>query len=131
MKKKTVLAAALISLAWNLYLVIAATLNVTSLLPRIAGGQYHSLPMALRFVYAIQGIIVVFQIFFIIQLYIRNGAWSKNSYLLARIFLLLAGISAFVNFASRSPAERWNALAAAIIAYAYFVLAEMKLRPRR
>lgn len=131
MKKRILLGAALLSLTWDFFLMVAATFNVKSLLPQIAGGQYDSLPIALRLIYAIQGALVIFQFFFIIQIYFRNGVWSKNSYLLARIFLILYTVSTFVNVVSHSSRERWNALASAIIAIAFYVLAEMKFRPRR
>ena len=119
------------ALLWNLYLVIGAALNVSSLMSRVAGGRYHSLPMALRFAYSIQSLIVIFEIFFIVALYKHVGAWSKNSFLLSRIFLILSVLSAFVNFASRSSDERWNTIPAVIAAYGFFSMAEMRFRPRR
>jgi len=131
MKKQVTLGVSLIALLWNLYLVIGATLNVSSLMTRVAGGGYDSLPIGLRFAYGIQTLVVIFELIFIVMLYQHTGAWSKNSYLLSRIFLILATISAFVNFASNSPDEKWNAIAAAIIAYGFFSLAEMRFKPRR
>ena len=131
MKKKILLVAALLSLVWNFFLVTAATLNVSSLLPHVAGGQFHSLPVGLRVTYGVQALVIIFQFFFIIRLYQRSGAWSKTSFLLARIFLALSTLSAFVNDVSRSPVERWNAIAAAIIAYGFYVLAELNFRPSR
>lgn len=129
--KQLILGASLMALLWNLYLVIGATLNLSSLMSRVAGGRYHSLPMALRFAYSIQSLIVIFEIFFIVALYKHVGAWSKNSFLLSRIFLILSVLSAFVNFASRSSDERWNTIPAVIAAYGFFSMAEMRFRPRR
>ena len=131
MKRKIVLVAALVSLVWNFFHVAAATLNISSLLPHDAGGQIHSLPMALRATYGVQVLVIIFQSFFIFQLYQRGGAWSKTSYLLARIFLILSAVSALVNVASRSSVERWNAIAAMVIAYGFFLLADIKFRPTR
>jgi hypothetical protein len=131
MKKQIILGASLIAFAWNLYLVVGATLNVSSLMTRVAGGGYESLPIALRFAYGIQTLIVIFEMVFITSLYQHAGAWSKNSYLLSRIFLILSTLGAFVNVASNSPDEKWNAIPAAIIAYGFFSLAEMRFKPRR
>lgn len=130
-KKQIILGASLIALLWNLYLVIGATFNVHSLLTHVAGGRYDSIPVALRFAYGVQTLIVLFEIIFILALYQHAGAWSKNSYLLSRIFVILSVMSAFVNFVSKSSDERWNTIAAAVIAYGFFSLAEMRFRPRR
>lgn len=130
-KKQVILGASLIALLWNFYLVIGATLNISSFMTRVAGGHYHSLPVGLRFAYGVQTLIVLFEFIFIVALYQHSGAWSKNSYLLSRIFLILSVMSAFVNFASRSSDEKWNALAGAIIAYGFFSLAEMRFKPRK
>lgn len=129
MQRKTILVAAWVALLWNLYLVLGAALNVESILPRVAGGSFESLPFGLRFMYGIQTLLVVFQFFFLARLYDRNGAWSKNSYLITRIFLVLSAVSAVVNSVSRSPLERWNAIAAVVIAVAFYVLGNVKSRP--
>lgn len=131
MKKKILLVATLAALVWDFYLTAAVTLNVTSVLPHVAGGQLHSISAGLRFTYGVQALVVIFQFFFIIQLFQRGGAWSSSTHLLARIFLILSAISAFVNLASRSSTERWNAIAAAVIACGFFVLADLNIRPRR
>lgn len=131
MKKKLVLSTSLLSLVWNFYLTAGVAMNVTSLAPRVAGGHLHSFSGALRFTYGVQAVVVIFQIILLYQLFKRNGVWSNSSYLLARIFLILATLSAVVNLVSRSPMERWNALPAFAIAYAYLVLGEMNFRPRR
>lgn len=128
-QKKVLLVGAWIALVWNLYLVLGATFNVSAILPRVAGGGYESLPVGLRFVYGIQTLLVVFQFAFLARLYTRDGAWSKNSYLITRIFLILSGVSALVNAISRSHLERWNALPAALIAVAFYVLGNVKSQP--
>lgn len=130
-KKQVILGASLLALLWNLYLVIGATLNISSFMTRVAGGHYQRLPVGLRFAYGVQTLIVIFEFFFLIALYQHSGAWSKNSYLLSRIFLILTVMSAFVNFASRSSDEKWNSLAAVIVAYGFFSLAEMRFKPRK
>ena len=129
MQRKTILVAAWVALLWNLFLVLGATLNVESILPRVAGGGYDSIPLGLRFVYGIQTLLVVFQFFFLARLYERNGAWSKNSYLITRIFLILSALSTLVNSVSRSSLERWNAIAAVVITLAFYVLGNIKTKP--
>jgi hypothetical protein len=129
MQKKVILAGAWLALLWNLYLVLGATFNVEAILPRVAGGGFDSLPGGLRFVYGIQTLLVAFQFAFLARLYARERAWSRNSYLVTRIFLILSGVSTLVNAVSRSHLERWNAIAAAVIAVAFYVLGNVKTQP--
>jgi hypothetical protein len=131
MKKKLVLIASLLSLAWNSYLTVGVALNATYLAPRVAGGQLHSFSGALRFTYGVQAGVVIFQFIFLSQLFQRSGVWSNSSYLLARIFLILSGLNAVVNLVSRNPLERWNAIPAFVIAYGYVVLGALNFRPRK
>lgn len=131
MKKKILLVASLLSLGWSLYLTASVALNSLSVAPRVAGGGLHSFSAALRLTYGVQAIVVLFQFFFVIQLFVRRGVWSRSSYLLARIFLILSALSAIVNLASRSSTERWNAIPAFIIALGYLVLGQLNFRPRR
>jgi len=131
MKKKVALVASLASFAWNFYLTAAVALNVTSIAPRVAGGQLHTFSGALRFTYGVQALVVIFQFVFLIQLFKRSGVWSNSSYLLARIFLILSTLSAVVNLMSRSSLERWNAIPAFVIAYGFLVLGALNFRPRR
>lgn len=131
MKKKTLLAATLLSLGWTLYLTASVAFNSLSVAPRVAGGELHTFSAALRFTYGVQAIVVLFQLFFIVQLFNRSGVWSKSSYLLARIFLILSALSAVVNLASRSSTERWNAIPAIIIALGYLIIGALNFQPRR
>lgn len=131
MKKKIVLVAALASIVWNFYLMAAVALNDTSVAKRVAGGQLHSFGAMLRFTYTVQGLLMIFQFLFLIQLFKRGGVWSKTTYLWARIFMILSFLSAVVNMASRSTLERWNTIPALLIAIGYLVLGALNFRPRR
>lgn len=131
MKKKIVLALSLLSLVWTFYLTASVALNSISIAPRVAGGALHTFSGALRFTYGVQAIVVLFQLIFLVQLFKRSGVWSNSSYLLARIFLVLSALSGVVNLMSRNPLERWNAIPAFAIAYAYIVLGSLNFRPRR
>lgn len=131
MKKRIVLVASVLSLAWTLYLTASVALDDLSVAPRVAGGGLHAFSGALRFTYGVQAIVVLYQFIFLVQLFKRNGVWSNSSYMLARIFLVLSGLSAVVNLMSKTPLERWNAIPAFAIAYAYMVLGSLDFRPRR
>jgi hypothetical protein len=128
-KNRLLLGGVLASLVWNFYLVLGATLNNKSILTRVAGGGFDSMPMGLRIAYGVQSALIIYQMYFVTMLYRRNGAWSKNSYLIARIFLILSGVGTLVNAISRSPAERWNAIAALIITVGFYFLGNVNLRP--
>ena len=129
MDKQRFLPIIYIALVWNLILDVGATLNITSLLHNVANGQYTSLPLSLRFAYAVQTLLVIYQFYFVTQLYRRNGAWSRASHLLARIFLVLAAMNALVNSLSKSQGERWNAIASTVIAIGFYVFANINFRP--
>lgn len=131
MKKKLVLVAALASLVWSFYLMAAVTLNDTSVANRVAGGQLHAFSGALRFTYAVQGLLMIFQFFFLIQLFKKGGIWSRTTYLWSRVFFVLSALSAVANLVSRSAAERWNTVPAVLIAFGYLVLGDLHLRPKR
>lgn len=131
MRNRLLLGAVLLSFFWNFYLVLGATLNDRSILTRVAGGGFDSMPSGLRIVYGVQSVLILYQMYFIVKLYLRNGTWSKNSYLLARIFMALSGVSTLVNAISRSSAERWNAIAALIITVGFYYLGNVNLRPTK
>lgn len=131
MKKKIALVAALFALIWTFYLMVAVALNKLSVAPRVAGGHLHSFSTPLRFVYGVEALMMIFQFFLLIRIFQRNGVWSNTTSLLARIFLVLAIMSAVVNAVSRSSAERWNAIPALAIAFAFYELADLRIKPRR
>ena len=131
MRNRLLLGAVLASFIWNFYLVLGATLNNKSILNRVAGGGFESMPLGLRIAYGVQSVLIIYQMYFIVRLYFRNGTWSKNSYLLARIFMALSGVSTLVNAISRSSAERWNAIAALIITVGFYYLGNVNLRPTK
>lgn len=130
MKKKLALLLSLVSLVWTFYLTASVALNSFSVAPRVAGGGLHAFSGALRFTYGVQAFVVLYQIVFVIQLFTRNGVWSTTSYLLARVFLVLAGLSAVANLVSHSSLERWNTIPAIAIAYGYIALGSLNFRPR-
>lgn len=129
MRKQVILVAAYVAFAWNFIFFVAATLNISIFLNRAAGGHLDSIPASLRFAYGVQTLLVVFQMYFVTELYRRNGAWSGSSYLLARIFLVLSALSALVNSMSKSPAGHWNTIAGVIIVFGFYTLGDIHFRP--
>ena len=131
MKKQLVLIASLASLAWTFYLMASVTLNFTSVAPRVAGGQLHAFTPILRITYGVQAIVVIFQFFFLLELFKRGGVWSKATFMLARIFLILAALNAVVNLASKSAPQHWNTIASLATVYGFLVLGSLNFRPRK
>ena len=101
------------SLVWNIYLVVGVILNQSYALTRAAGGQYESFPMGIRVAYLVTLAIVIYQalIFFT---KVKRPAW------IYKVFFFLGIASFLVNAISRSTNERWNAIPAAVIAFAFY-----------
>lgn len=97
---------------WSLFIVSLVVIGNEWALPRAAGGQFESFPIWLRFLYLINVALISFQVYVF--------ARSKLKFLSFFLYLNLA--SAIVNLLSRSTLERWNALAAAAMALAIWVL---------
>jgi len=106
-------AALLLAFGWNLFLVIGVIANQSYALTRAAGGQFESFPTGIRIAYLINLAVVIYQIELLFRKVHRRG-------LIIKIFFTLSSISVLVNALSRSPQERWNAIPAALIAYAFY-----------
>jgi hypothetical protein len=103
-----------VSLLWNIYLVVGVINNSPYALTRAAGGQFETFPIGIRLAYVVTLMILLFQSLVLL----RNNyvpRWVLNA------FLVLGVLSVIVNAISRSSAERWNAIPAAVIAYAVFI----------
>jgi hypothetical protein len=106
-------ASLLLAFGWNLFLVIGVIANQSYALTRAAGGQFDSFPVGIRIAYLINLAIVIYQL----DLLFRNAPRREVT---IKIFLALSSVSVFVNAISRSPQERWNAIPATLIAYAFY-----------
>jgi hypothetical protein len=102
-----------LSLAWNVYLVAGVILNQSYALTRAAGGQYQSFPTGIRAAYVITFAIVIYQSL-ILFTQIKRPTW------IYKVFFYIGIASFLVNAISRSANERWNAIPAAIIAFAFY-----------
>ena len=101
------------SLVWNIYLVVGVILNQSYALTRAAGGQYERFPTGIRVAYLVTLAILIYQalIFFT---NVKRPAW------IYKVFFFLGIASFLVNAISRSTNERWNAIPAVVIAFAFY-----------
>jgi hypothetical protein len=98
---------------WNATLTFAAAIGATWVLPRVAGGQYTEMSAGLRSIY---GAIAVFSLAVIAvawHLY-RHREPALRIVQFSGLLIAFYSVSAAINLASRSPVERWNALAAIV-----------------
>lgn len=102
-----------LSLAWNIYLVAGVILNQSYALTRAAGGQYETFPAGIRVAYLITIAILFYQVL-VLFTQVKRPTWVY------RVFFFLGIASFLVNAISRSSNERWNAIPAAIIAFAFY-----------
>ena len=110
----------LISLAYNVAIVLSVTLNLDWVRTRAAGGQYTTFPIGLRFVYLLMAIFMVFLIGMLWNHRINpmNPRGSKVAKIIGYIF----SISTFFQLISRSVDERWNGIPAAILAATFLLI---------
>ncbi len=110
------------SLAFNAVLLLASTTNAHWVLSHVAGGQYKSLPIGIRFSNFVVALFSLYLIYFSHLLVERNGAWSRRVLILSRAVTILFALSTLVNAMSRSSNEQWNAIPALIIAIGVYRL---------
>lgn len=103
-----------LSLLWNIYLVVGVINNSEYARTRAAGGQFQSFPTGIRIAYVITLMILLYQTLVIL------GGQSAPRWILTTM-LVMGIFSVVVNAISRSANERWNAIPAAVIAYAVFL----------
>ena len=102
-----------LSLAWNIYLVAGVILNQSYALTRAAGGQYETFPTGIRAAYLVTIAILFYQVL-VLFTQVKRPTWVY------KVFFFLGIGSFLVNAISRSSNERWNAIPAAIIAFAFY-----------
>ena len=103
----------MISLFWNIYLVVGVINNADYALTRAAGGQYESFPNGIRVAYVVTLMILLYQSLILL------GNHQAPRWVLTAM-LVMGFLSVVVNAISRSSNERWNAIPAAIIAFAIY-----------
>lgn len=105
--------ALLLSIGWNIFLVIGVITNQDYALTRAAGGQFEDFPIGIRIAYCLTLALVLFQS----EILFSRRTWPRALYV---IFFFLSCSSVFVNAISRSADERWNAIPALIISTALY-----------
>ena len=103
-----------VSLLWNIYLVVGVINNSSYALTRAAGGQFDSFPNEVRAAYVVTLMILLYQSLVLLGNH-QTPRWVLTA------MLIMGILSIAVNAISRSANERWNAIPAAIIAYAVYV----------
>ena len=106
----------------NFYLVFSGALNIKSMLPRIAGGGFESLPSGLRLIYLGLSMFMIWQLFYANMLVNLGNPWPAKTKRTVNFLIVLSVFSALVNSISRSPVERWNAVPALMVALGFYLL---------
>lgn len=119
---KTLVWAAELSLFYNVIILISVALNLDWVRTRAAGGQFETFPSTVRWLYFLMTLTM---------LYLMPLLWtSRDKNLpakdakLARLISYAFFISTFFQLISKSMDERWNAIPALIIAFAFLRLSK-------
>ena len=119
---KTLVWAAEFSLFYNVIILISVTLNLDWVRTRAAGGQFETFPSTVRWLYFLMALTM---------LYLMPLLWTNRDKnlppkeaKLARLISYAFFVSTFFQLISKSMDERWNAIPALIIAFAFLRLAK-------
>ena len=112
-----VFSAVLFSFAWNILLMVGVILNLGFSHTRAAGGQFTDFPSAIRVLYVLQLVLVVYQVWIFKLIFHTEPIRLKW---LPRFFVIVGIIGILVNAVSRSSNERWNVIPAGIITWAFW-----------
>ena len=102
-----------LALLWSIAIVEGVILNLNYAKPRAVGGQFDSFPLFVRIIYVAVLVLLIVEA----NILIFKDKSPKN---VSVLFFGLNALSAIANVISRSPAERWNAIAALVLAYAWW-----------
>jgi hypothetical protein len=119
---KTLVWAAEFSLFYNVIILISVTLNLDWVRTRAAGGQFETFPSTVRWLYFLMALTM---------LYLMPLLWTNRDKnlppkeaKLARLISYAFFVSTFFQLISKSMDERWNAIPALIIAFAFLRLSK-------
>ena len=110
----------LISLIYNIVILLSVTLNLDWVRTRAAGGQYKDFPIGVRFVDLLMAIFMVFLIGMLWNH--REKPMDEKGPTVTRVIGYTFFISMFFQIASRSMDERWNAIPAGILAVTFILI---------
>jgi len=105
--------ALLAAFVWNIFLVVGVIADQSYAFKRAAGGQFDNFPAGIRIAYLLNLVVVIYQALILLTK-IKRAQW------MARVLFVLGTLSVLINALSRSSLERWNALPASIIAFAFY-----------
>lgn len=117
---KVLIPLSLISLAYNVAILLSVTLNLDWVRTRAAGGQYTTFPIGIRFTYLLMAGFMVFLIGMLWNH--RNGPMDESRPKVTRIIGYTFITSTFFQLISRSSDERWNGIPAAILAVTFILI---------
>ena len=117
---KVLIPLSLISLIYNVVILLSVTLNLDLVRTRTAGGQYTTFPIGVRFVDFLMGIFMVFLVGMLWKH--RELPMDEKGPTVTRVIGYTFFISMFFQIASRSMDERWNAIPAGILAVTFILI---------
>lgn len=117
--------AAELSLFYNVIILISVALNLDWVRTRAAGGQFETFPGTVRWLYFLMTLTM---------LYLMPLLWSNRDKnlpakdaKLARLISYAFFVSTLFQLVSKSMDERWNAIPALIIAFAFMQLSKPRI----
>ena len=117
---KVLIPLSLISLIYNIVILLSVTLNLDWVRTRAAGGQYKTFPIGVRFVDFLMAIFMVFLVGMLWKH--RELPMDEKGPTVTRVIGYTFFISMFFQIASRSMDERWNAIPAGILAVTFILI---------
>ena len=117
---KVLIPLSLISLLYNIVILVSVTLNLDWVRTRAAGGQFTTFPIGVRFVDLLMAIFMVFLMGMLWNH--RVNPMDAKGPMITRIIGYTFFISMFFQIISRSTDERWNAIPALIIGITFILL---------
>ena len=119
----------LISLLYNVVILLSVTLNLDWVRTRAAGGQYTTFPIGIRFV---DFLMAIFMVFLMGMLWNhRINPMDAKGPTVTRIVGYTFFVSMFFQLISRSANERWNAIPALIIGITFILLSRREQANRK
>ena len=110
----------LLSLLYNIAILLSVTLNLDWVRTRAAGGQFKEFPIGVRFVYLLMALFMFFLIGMLWNH--RDKPMDAKGPMVTRIIGYTFFLSMFFQLISRSANERWNAIPAAILAVTFIFI---------
>ena len=114
-----------LSLSWGIFLNIAVVANLDFVRPLAAGGQFDTFPTAIRLIYSLQTVWLLYQTYVFYRL--TKELPIKPRWIVT-VFIYLGLIGTLLNLVSQSNLERLNALPLAVVTYSFWKLRSKSLK---